>query len=220
METAQIAIAPNKKVSITVTITQNRAINYIQLTYKTTLDRQKNTRTIDEIKKHYIEWKNTRRGTTGRTAHSPSRSSSPFVRWSSWGGRADDCRARRLRGWRDCTTAAVMQRCRHQLWGERSRKWNWLHGGAREQSIAASLQSDVTMPSKRNKTRIKSYISARKRQRLQSHFIPSEGEQQNSGLEPISTLPHHQSHAHRMWRQKYSAADRNNRTPLAPRRQT
>ena len=126
----------------------------------------------------------------------------------------------------DCAVGAIV---RQQPWcnvvvisceGRGQESETGCTGGAREQSIAASLHSDVTMPSKRNETRITSYISARKRQRLQSHFIPSEGEQQNSGLEPISALPHHQSHAHRMWRQKYSAADRNNRTPLAPRRQT
>jgi len=46
-------------ISITVTITQNCAINYIKLTHKNSLDSHKNTRTLNDMKKHYIQWKST-----------------------------------------------------------------------------------------------------------------------------------------------------------------
>jgi len=113
------------------------------------------------------------------------------------GGRADGYRARRLRGWRDFTTAAVRQRCRHQLWG-RGQESETGCTGARESKL--SLRRYIpTSQCPRNETKQESNaLSARKRQRLQSHFIPSEVEQQNPGLEPISTLLHHQPHAHRM----------------------
>jgi len=44
----------NQKISITVTITEHCAINYIQLTHKKTLDGHKktlDTRTLDEMQK-------------------------------------------------------------------------------------------------------------------------------------------------------------------------
>jgi len=46
-----LLIALNQKVSITVTITQNCAINYIQLTHNKHQIAIKNTRTLDEMKK-------------------------------------------------------------------------------------------------------------------------------------------------------------------------
>jgi len=49
----QITIALNQKVSITVAITHNCAINHIHLTHKKILDsHEKNTGTVDEMKKH------------------------------------------------------------------------------------------------------------------------------------------------------------------------
>ena len=56
-----ITIALNQQVSIsiTVTFTQNCAINYIKLTHKNSLDSHKNTRTLNDMKKHYIQWKST-----------------------------------------------------------------------------------------------------------------------------------------------------------------